>query len=145
MIRPALCFTLFLVLSACGGGEAAPDAGFVASCTQSAALQTLTSKSGAYTFYLCDAATPAIGFNSFTYLVVDQSGTPQDGLSLSVQPWMPYMNHGAPGDGNATVTPTGAGQYQISNVVFQMAGEWQLRTTVSAPTPDSADPQFNIN
>jgi hypothetical protein len=143
--RATLCFTLLLALSACGASEADPDAGFVANCTQSQALQTLTSKTGAYTFYLCDAATPAVGFNSFTYLVVDQTGAPQDGLTLAVQPWMPYMNHGSPGDGNATVMPSGTGQYQVSNVVFQMAGEWQLRTTVSAPTPDSANPQFNIN
>ncbi len=77
--------------------------------------------------------------------MVDQAGAPQDGLTLGVQPWMPYMNHGSPGNGTATVTPSGTGQYQVSNVVFQMAGEWQLRTTVSAPTPDSANPQFNIN
>jgi hypothetical protein len=135
--------TLVVALSACGAGESTADAGFVANCSKSQAIQTVTSQSGAYTLYVCDAATPVVGFNNFTYLVVDQSGTPQDGLSLSIQPWMPYMNHGSPG--TPTVTSSGAGQYQIANVVFQMAGEWQLRTAISAATSDSADPQFNID
>jgi hypothetical protein len=140
-----LSFLLFEVLSGCGAGQSAPAEGFVANCTKDQAVQTLTSQNGAYTFYVCAIAAPAVGFDSFTYLVTDQSGAPQDGLTLAVQPWMPYMGHGSPGNGNATGTPSGVGQYQISNVVFQMAGEWQLRTTVSAPTPDRANPQFNIN
>jgi hypothetical protein len=55
------------------------------------------------------------------------------------------MNHGAPGDGNATVTAMGSGGYAITAVVFQMIGDWQLRTTITAPTSDSALPQFTIS
>ena len=138
-----LSFLLFGVLSACGAGEAEPDAGSVVSCTKSQALQTLTSQTGAYTFYVCDAATPARGFNTFSYLVVDKSGSPVDGLTFTVEPWMPDMNHGSPG--TPAVAAYGDGLYQVSNVVFTMAGLWQLRTAVSAPTSDSANPQFNID
>ena len=35
------------------------------------------------------------------------------------------MGHGSPG--TPTVTSSGTGQYQVGNVVFQMAGEWELR------------------
>ena len=141
---PLLAFAL--IACGCGGSEeAGNDAGVLTSCSKSQAIQTVASASGAYTFYVCAAASPEVGFNSFAYLVVDQAGTPQGGLSLSVQPWMPYMNHGAPGNGMATVTASGQGQYQVTNVVFQMAGEWQLRTTIAAPTSDSANPQFNVD
>ena len=140
----------FAVLGACGGSEAggAGDGG-PSSCTASEALETTPSKSGDYTVYVCDSAAPARGFNTFTYLVVDKSGAPVDGLTLSVQPWMPDMGHGSPG--NPQVTPGADGLYQVSNVVFTMPGVWQLRTTVSAPHPgtapasDSANPQFNID
>jgi hypothetical protein len=133
-----------LLLAACGSSAPA-DGKLPPPCTKAAALQTVTSATGAYTFYVCSPATPTVGEDTFSYLVVDSSGAPQDGLDLSVQPWMPYMNHGAPGDGNATVTSIGSGQYAVTSVVFQMAGEWQLRTTISAPTSDSANPQFNVN
>ena len=76
--------------------------------------------------------------------MVDQSRAPQSGLSLTVQPWMPYMGHGSPATRRRWLR-AGKGQYQVANVVFQMAGAWQLRTTISAPTPDNADPQFNID
>jgi hypothetical protein len=85
--------TLAVAFSACGGAEQGnTDAGFVP-CTQSQALQTLTSQSGAYTFYICDAAAPARGFNTFSYLVVDKNAEPVDGLTLSLRQRQSAVQH----------------------------------------------------
>jgi hypothetical protein len=69
-------------------------------------------------------------------------GTPRDGLTLGVVPWMPAHNHGtsvAP-----TVTAEGQGKYLVTDVDLFMPGHWELRTTFSGPVMDHAAPAFDI-
>ena len=124
------------------GGTSAPD-----TCTAATALQTVASAAGTYSVSAC-AADPVRGINAFTFLVTDAStSAPVDGLTIAVQPWMPDMGHGSPA--TPTVTALGDGLYQVADVVFTMGGLWQLRTTLSGGTQDSASDnaivQFTID
>jgi hypothetical protein len=49
---------------------------------------------------------------------------------------MPSMGHGT--STNPTVTPTGDGHYEVSNMELMMAGSWELRTTITGSTQDAA-------
>lgn len=69
-------------------------------------------------------------------------GTPVDGLTLDVEPWMPAMNHGT--SATPTVTSQGSGKYLVTNVYLYMPGLWQLRTTFSGPNADHAAPALQI-
>jgi hypothetical protein len=70
---------------------------------------------------------------------------PRSGLTLSVKPWMPAMNHGT------SIVPkvssagdAGAGTYLISDVDLFMPGLWQLRTTITGSMTDDVAPAFEI-
>ncbi|HLK37046.1 MAG TPA: FixH family protein [Polyangiaceae bacterium] len=60
-------------------------------------------------------------------------GTPVDGLTVTVMPWMPAMNHGS---SNPPVMPAGDGKYEISSVYLYMSGLWDLKTAFSGPITD---------
>ena len=70
------------------------------------------------------------------------SGEPVDGLSVSMTPFMPSMGHGS--SVIPTVKASGKGKYLLSNVVLQMAGEWELRTSLSGATTDSCVPVVDV-
>ncbi len=59
--------------------------------------------------------------------VTDAMGTPADGLSLSVVPWMPAMGHGSSME--CMVTPRGNGDYLVTNLMCPMPGTWELRVS----------------
>ena len=142
---------LFLSLSACGGGGSSADAGAEApptTCTPTAALQTVASAAGSFNVSACAMDTPARGENAFTFLITDAAtGAAVDGLTVAVQPWMPDMGHGSPA--TPTVTAPATGLYDVTNCVFTMGGVWQLRTTLSGGSLDSASDsavvQFTID
>ena len=71
--------------------------------------------------------------------VADES--PVDGLTLSIQPWMPAMNHGAIAP---TVVAQGDGKYLVTELDLFMPGHWQLRTAFSGPMTDHVTPAFDI-
>jgi len=102
----------------------------------SPALATLTSSAGDLQVEVRTAPgqPPSVGLSTVTLNITDAAGTPQNGLSLAVVPWMPAMGHGT------SVTPvvaaTGKGTYRIYNVSLFMAGQWELRVDVRGTTTD---------
>ncbi len=78
---------------------------------------------------------PVNGKNSWVVQVLDATGAPVDGATLSVKPFMPAHGHGA------SVTPTatgqGNGEYRIDDLVFSMPGVWQTTLTLGGVVSDS--------
>jgi len=68
---------------------------------------------------------PVRGVDAFE-LTITRDGQPIDGLSVSIEPFMPAHGHGT------SVVPTvkaeGSGKYAVENVSLYMAGHWELRT-----------------
>ena len=64
-----------------------------------------------------------------------QRGAPVDGLTVAIVPFMPAMGHGS--STTPTVTGQGQGTYVASDVVMPMAGQWELRTSMSGPVVDT--------
>jgi len=131
-----------LLVSALGGcgGDADASAGATFSAEPQ---QVLTSDQGRLHIEIRSAPHPAVrGVNRFRLYLTDPAGAPADGLAIAVQPWMPAHGHGT------SVVPQtmalGPGQYEIDQVYFYMAGDWQLRMTFSAAETDSAAPSFDI-
>jgi hypothetical protein len=61
-------------------------------------------------------------------------GAPANGLVLEMEPFMPAMGHGS---GVAPqVMQANSGDYWFSEVVLNMAGRWQLRTSISGDRQD---------
>jgi len=66
----------------------------------------------------------------------------QDGLTLTVTPWMPDMGHGT--SIPPTVTARGSGLYDLTNVYLPMPGQVELRTQATGPVNDTAAPTFQV-
>jgi hypothetical protein len=85
---------------------------------------------------------PSRGTNEVQLTVTRASdGTPVDGLTLDVEPWMSSMEHGT---STPTVTPQGGGVYLVTEVYLYMPGLWTLRTTISGAMTDHATPQLAV-
>jgi hypothetical protein len=85
---------------------------------------------------------PVVGTNTLELTVTKVSdGTPQDGLTIAVVPWMPAMDHGS---STPTVTAEGGGKYLVTELYFFMPGTWVLKTSFSGPVSDHAEPEFQI-
>jgi hypothetical protein len=85
---------------------------------------------------------PSVGTNDVQLSITKASdGTPVDGLSVDVEPWMPSMEHGT---STTTVVAQGGGMYLVTDVYLYMQGVWSLRTTISGPMSDHAAPQLVI-
>jgi hypothetical protein len=127
----------------CAGGSGGSDGG---SCSDFPSEPFLTQLSDAGDLQIalrsCPEQPPVQGVDNIQYTITDTAGAPQDGLTLSIVPWMPSMGHGA----NApTVTANGDGTYVASDVYLFMAGNWALETTITGPeTNDSVVPVFPI-
>jgi YtkA-like protein len=139
-MRSWLPLPVLLVLSACSSGTPASSSSFPA-----AAALTLTGDEGRLdiSLWTAPAQPPQRGDNSVKLLVTSAStGAPVDGLTVSVVPWMPAMDHGT--SVPPTVTPEGGGVYIVDHVSFFMAGEWELRTTFSDSVNDRVEPTFDV-
>ncbi len=140
-----LAFAQAAVLAAACGApspppscEALPDGGWL---FPAASFATLATDGGRYEIAArsCPDNPPTRGDETVQYTITDPSGARQDGLSLSVVPFMPAMGHGT--SAKTAVTAIGNGVYLIDNVYFAMPGEWQLITQIWAPgVPASAPP-----
>ena len=140
-IAAALVPVIAFALGCGGAADSAGDAGLTFAATP---IQTVRSDSGALDVAVHAQAgrTPARGINAFRFVITDSKGAPVDGLQVTVSPLMPYMGHGS------SVTPTvnaaGGGAYDITNVVFPMAGRWDLNSNFTGPVTDAAKPFFDI-
>lgn len=143
---------LFGALGACGDSNTAStsdDGGAVcspASSFPSVALTTVTGDKGNVRVEFRSAPEPTItaGQQCIEVVVRDAtSGNTIDGLSVTMIPWMPAMQHGA--SITPVVTPLGEGRYVFTNVVLSMLGEWELQTHLSGEASDSVEPTFNVD
>jgi hypothetical protein len=108
------------------------------------AWQTLNSASGLYHLEIRTSPQPAIkGDNWGEYRITDESGAPATGLSVAVRPWMPAHAHGT--SVQPTVVESDQGVYTIQNLLFFMAGHWELRTTIGSSSEDVVVPVFDVN
>ncbi|MFZ5895409.1 MAG: FixH family protein [Myxococcota bacterium] len=97
--------------------------------------RTVQSESGALEAELVPHTAVTRGSNQLSLWVRDaSSGTNIGDLELAMVPFMPAMGHGSGVE--PSVKPLGNGEYVFSGVVLNMAGRWQLRTTVSGPRSD---------
>lgn len=95
----------------------------------------VSSQSGALRVELFSPDGVMRGLNRFQFSVLDVAAAmPADELELRVQPFMPAMGHGT--GATPTVEAAGAGRYEFSGVLLNMAGRWQLRTTITGARSD---------
>ncbi len=128
---------LFLVAVLCAGCSSAPDPSASGSFPIS-----VTTDSKSLHIELSASPPPGVGSNTLELTVTRVSDdAPQDGLSVSVVPWMPAMDHGS---STPTVTPEGGGKYRLTDLYFFMPGTWVLKTSFSGPLSDHAEPEFQI-
>ena len=129
-----------LLSAACSSAAPAPSG---PASFPSEAYTTVTSDSGALVFALrTSPQPPSLGTNAIQLSITKASdGSPVDGLTLDVEPWMPSMGHGT---STPTVTAQGGGVYLVTEVYLYMQGVWALRTTVSGAMSDHAAPQLEI-
>ena len=132
----ALC-----LLASCGAGQP-PDAG--PPDFSGRALDTVESTGRHYSVEVRTwPQPPRKGLGWAEFRVSDASGAPAAGLSLDVQPWMPAHAHGT--TVRPTVADSGTGIYTIGNLLFFMAGHWELRTTIGPDFNDVAVASFDVN
>jgi len=138
LLRTCFAVALLCVATACSGGSSPGSATFSAD-----AYVTATSDSGALSIEVrTSPQPPARGTNSVELTITRVSdGTPVDGLTLDVVPWMPAMGHGT---STPTVTPEGGGVYLATEVYLYMPGLWALQTGISGPMTDHAAPQVTV-
>lgn len=128
------------LVSACSSPAPAPSGPVT---FQSSPYVTTTSNSGALVVQVrTSPQPPAVGTNAVQLQITNASdGTPVDGLTLDVEPWMPSMEHGT---SVPTIAAQGNGQYLVTEVYLYMQGVWLLRTTVSGGMSDYAAPQLEV-
>jgi hypothetical protein len=137
-----VCAAAVLFAAAAAGCSASSDVesdgGFPAS-----PYMTLTSTSGALSVAMRSSPQPPPRGIIEVELTVTQrdGGAPVDGLTVSIDPWMPAMNHGAVAP---TVTAQDGGKYLVTDLDLFMAGLWQLKTTFSGPVADHVAPEFEV-
>ena len=137
-----VCAAAF-VCGACGSSSgddtnvSVADAGLTpTACAQdtrkdvyTAGLTKTTASNIALKVMSANPAPPQRDVNDLVLELLDASGNPLDGASLSVVPWMPDHGHGS--SVKPTITPTGGGLYTITNLYYPMPGLWQLTMTVT--------------
>lgn len=119
--------------------SAAPDAGSDAGQLSAATtVGTAASASGRLRVEVLSRTTPLRrGVQTFQVRVTDAvSGKPVPGVVLSVQPWMPAMNHGI--SEVPRVTARDPGTFEVSDADLFMPGVWELRFTLKGTVEDSA-------
>ncbi len=107
--------------------------------TTSAPLTTMDSDTGRYHIEVrtTPQQPPVHGVVQVELSIRDtKTGTPLDGATISVVPWMPSHAHGT--SVTPTVTALGHGAYRADDVSLYMPGSWQLRTTITAEVTDHA-------
>ncbi|WP_223640969.1 FixH family protein [Corallococcus sp. EGB] len=116
-----------------------PDAGSGAGQVSAAvSVGTTVSASGRLRVEVLSSMTPLRrGVQTFQVRLTDAtSGKPVSGVVLSVQPWMPAMNHGI--SDVPRVTARAPGTFEVSDADLFMPGVWELRFTLKGTVEDSA-------
>ena len=87
-------------------------------------------------------AEPTRGDNTWTVMISDGTGKPEEGATLGLHPWMPDHGHGTPVE--AQVTELGAGEYEVKSLNLFMAGLWEVTFEVSAAEGDPDSVIFSV-
>ena len=130
-----LAMPALLLLTACSGGGAM-DAGLVG-CEMDPTAETYTAgmkqlgMNGKLSFQLMssDPGPPLRGTNVWELKVLDGTGAPVTGATLTVVPFMPEHGHGS------SVVPTVSADsdaYKITNLYLFMPGLWRVTITATA-------------
>ena len=120
------------------------SAGCASAASSPSGVVSVTSDSGALKVEVrTSPEPPARGTNGAELTVTNVAdGTPRDGLTVTVVPWMAAMNHGS--STIPTVSAAGGGRYEVTGLDLFMPGHWVLRTTFSGPVDDHAEPALDI-
>ena len=95
----------------------------------------VTSESGALSVALSTPEGIVRGLNRIQFDVNDiADAAPATELDLRMRPFMPAMGHGS--EGEPECRSIDGGLYEFSSVLLNMAGRWQLRTTISGARSD---------
>lgn len=129
---------LALVLAACGGGSAPPDADEALACITSGRGQTYavglgpSAATATLSFKLMSAVPAPPGFNDNTWIVeiTTPTGTPVTGAHLVVTPFMPDHQHGTLPV--KIEEQAAAGQYKLTPVNMWMPGYWEITIDATA-------------
>ena len=146
-----LALTMVLSAAACNTDPAIPTSAPLVFPGSPAA--TVASASGGLSIDLWwSPAQPIVGYNATQLAISDPNGSPVSGLALSIVPWM--VAHGHSASVQPTVMEISPGTYVATPVDFFMAGQWELRMTITnsadgggadgAIIDDSADPTVNV-
>lgn len=135
-------FIMPLLLLGALGCSSAPSQPPDASSFPAQPLATVTGNAGKAQIALRSSPQPpAVGNDDVQLEITDPSGSPIDGLTVTVVPFMPAHGHGT---SETTVTPKGGGKYLVTNVYLYMSGVWQLRITLSGSVSDYAAPELEL-
>lgn len=105
---------------------------------------TALSDSGKLSFELRSNPQPLEQGSNELLLTITETGThePASDLAMTIEPWMPHHDHGS--SAVPEVSAIGDGQYLVRNLVFTMAGEWELRIDITSPEEDALRPTVTI-
>jgi len=128
----ALACAVFCLVAGCS--SASPTAGPITVTTASGALRIVAQPI---------PNPPTRGTIEVDLDITDAvTGSPQDGLTLTVTPWMPAMDHGT--SIVPSVTARGQGLYDVTNIDLFMSGTWDLDLAFSGSLVDHAVVEFSI-
>jgi len=71
-----------------------------------------------------------MGVNRVDLIIHNREDQDVAGARITVEPWMPSMGHGVME--RPVVSEKGGGLYNVSNVIFSMTGDWELRIEISS-------------
>lgn len=81
--------------------------------------------------FRADPDPPVSGQNKVTMELKNaDDGSPVTGAEVEVEPWMPGHGHGSPEV--PEVSEEGGGKYLITNILYNMPGDWELRIDITA-------------
>jgi hypothetical protein len=104
---------------------------------------TVMSDAGKLRVELTTPESLVVGNDQIEMLVTNMAdGSPLDGMTVGVVPYMPAMGHGT--SVTPTVTAEGGGKYLVTNLYLFMPGTWELETSFSGPMSDHAEPTFQL-
>lgn len=77
-----------------------------------------------------EASSLTTGQNTMSITVMDQSGAPIKGATITVYPHMPAHGHGSTEE--PKLEDMGEGKYKAHPITFQMPGEWEIIVKVDS-------------
>ena len=157
-LAAVLVLVLALVLAAAGvaacstndgGSEPGPSGSTTSACAQdtrkdvyTAGLSKQTAAALSVKIMSATPAPPAKLSNELSLQLLDASGQPLEGATLSVVPFMPDHGHGSAV--KPTVTPKGGGVYDVTKLYYPMPGLWRVTVTIQLPNAVPQDVAFSF-